>query len=396
MITRVRAKNFRSLADIDVTLGPLTVLVGKNGAGKSAFVDVLGFVRDALTTSFSEALGKRQGMERLRFSSALVEEMLQIGIEVEEPRLPLRGMLHFSLDMHSNLIYEQGKIYTVEPLETRSPVGMPGDFTDSYMTTNGVLIEEPKIQLFTSGMNVSSSSALLMDLSRHSHEYRVLMDFLRGVEIFDVSSEEMRSVQNDRGNEMQNHQEFFLIENRQILFKMIEFSLYASSSKGGILSFLKLIVPTVTDIRMSKSAGNLAPEIQHSDGTWRNLKQESDGTVRLLGILCALYQILAIPYKKHTTLIIEEPEISIYPEYLEVLANVIREASKDRQIIITTQSPDLISCFSADEIRVVESVEGQTKIGPLGAHQREVLNQELFSLGDLLRVEGLWRDDSDA
>ena len=163
-----------------------------------------------------------------------------------------------------------------------------------------------------------------------------------------------------------------------------------------IVSILSIIMPTITDVRMSELAGYLIPEIQHDGNIWRNLKHESDGTVRLLGILCALYQILAIPNKKETTLIIEEPEISIYPEYLEVLANVIREASKERQIIITTQSPDLISCFSADEIRVVESVEGQTKIGPLGAHQREVLNQKLFSLGDLLRVEGLWRDESDA
>ena len=79
-----------------------------------------------------------------------------------------------------------------------------------------------------------------------------------------------------------------------------------------------------------------------------------------------------------------------------MLANVIREASQTRQVIITTQSPDLISCFAAEEIRVVENVGGVTKIGPLDQHQREVLNQKLFSLGDLLRVEGLWRDESHA
>ena len=65
MITRVRVKNFRSLADVDVTLGPLTVLVGRNGAGKSAFIDALRFVRDALRSNVEEAVRKRDGLERM-------------------------------------------------------------------------------------------------------------------------------------------------------------------------------------------------------------------------------------------------------------------------------------------------------------------------------------------
>ncbi len=62
MITRVRVKNFRSLADVDVTLGPLTVLVGRNGAGKSAFIDALRFVRDALRSNVEEAVRQARGL----------------------------------------------------------------------------------------------------------------------------------------------------------------------------------------------------------------------------------------------------------------------------------------------------------------------------------------------
>lgn len=394
MITRVRAKNFRSLADIDVTLGPLTVLVGKNGAGKSAFVDVLRLVRESLTDSFPKAIGKRQGMDSLRFSGAPGEE-LKISIGVSNARLPLKGSIDFSLNSDGDLTSEEGEIYTKEPLELRSPSGMPRDYEDNYRVIAGKLEKKPKVDTFENGMTVSRSNALLVDLSRHSFEFRSFVEMLMGVEIFSFYPEEMRSPQSDRGNSFGVY-ETFLIENIDVLFKIMEFSLIDRMKKRKIISILNMIMPTITDVRISKSAGYLIPEIQHNGNIWRNLKHESDGTVRLLGILCVLYQIEAMPYKKDTTLIIEEPEISVYPEYLEVLANVIREASKDRQIIITTQSPDLISCFSADEIRVVESIDGQTKIGPLGAHQREVLNQKLFSLGDLLRVEGLWRDESDA
>ncbi|MBM4289902.1 MAG: hypothetical protein FJ135_17480, partial [Deltaproteobacteria bacterium] len=47
MIKRLYAKNYRSLAEVEVNLGRLTVLVGQNGTGKSNFIDVLRFVSDA-------------------------------------------------------------------------------------------------------------------------------------------------------------------------------------------------------------------------------------------------------------------------------------------------------------------------------------------------------------
>jgi AAA15 family ATPase/GTPase len=47
-ITHVSVRNYKSLAEVDVDLGPLTVLVGPNGAGKSNFVDALRFVSYSL------------------------------------------------------------------------------------------------------------------------------------------------------------------------------------------------------------------------------------------------------------------------------------------------------------------------------------------------------------
>src|SRR5258706_12023764 len=66
MITRVQVKNFLSLADIDVSLGKLTILVGRNGAGKSALVDVFRFVRDALTMGLESSIDERHGVGSLR------------------------------------------------------------------------------------------------------------------------------------------------------------------------------------------------------------------------------------------------------------------------------------------------------------------------------------------
>ena len=52
LLRRVKIRDYKSIAYCDVELGPLTVLVGRNGAGKSNFLDALGFVADALRGSY--------------------------------------------------------------------------------------------------------------------------------------------------------------------------------------------------------------------------------------------------------------------------------------------------------------------------------------------------------
>jgi len=59
-------------------------------------------------------------------------------------------------------------------------------------------------------------------------------------------------------------------------------------------------------------------------------------------------------------------------------------------VIITTHSPDLISQFNANNLRIVEwNYLNGTTIGPVEASQIEIINDKLFSAGDLLRIEGL-------
>ena len=65
LVTRARARDFRSIAECDVRLEPLTIFAGFNAAGKSNLLDVLRFVRDALTQSPSRAAAQRGGFGSL-------------------------------------------------------------------------------------------------------------------------------------------------------------------------------------------------------------------------------------------------------------------------------------------------------------------------------------------
>jgi predicted ATPase len=131
------------------------------------------------------------------------------------------------------------------------------------------------------------------------------------------------------------------------------------------------------------------PNTGSRDGTRleSDLGQESDGTLRILSILAALYQQPSRPI-----VVIEEPEINIHPGALGVIADLLGEASLRSQILVTTHSPDLIEHFEPDVLRVVEKSDGVTHAGPVAHDQQEAIRQMLFSTAEIMKMEGLRRE----
>src|SRR3984893_2303352 len=60
-LRRVRIRGYKSIAFCDVCLQPLTILVGRNAAGKSNFLDALAFLKDSMQWGVSEAVKRRGG-----------------------------------------------------------------------------------------------------------------------------------------------------------------------------------------------------------------------------------------------------------------------------------------------------------------------------------------------
>src|SRR3954471_16762972 len=101
MIRRVRLHNFRSIADCDVELGPLTLLVGPNGSGKSSFLHALDFLSDALNNGLESAVRRRGGMNSLlsRWALDYPEATLRIEVELDLPG-KLSGAYTIALSRH--------------------------------------------------------------------------------------------------------------------------------------------------------------------------------------------------------------------------------------------------------------------------------------------------------
>ena len=64
-LRRVQIRGYKSIAFCDVTLEPLTVLVGRNASGKSNFLDALGFLRDVVKYGVREAVKQHGGADAI-------------------------------------------------------------------------------------------------------------------------------------------------------------------------------------------------------------------------------------------------------------------------------------------------------------------------------------------
>jgi predicted ATPase len=377
MITRVQVKNYKSLADVDVTLGPLTVLVGKNGSGKSNFLDVLCFMRDSFRNGIDISIMNRGGVVSLRRYAYQKLNNIEITINAEDKSrlaIPTENQYGIVLSSENKNVFKIKK--EIFESKERRIISNSFNVVNGKIQSHSIDLEEKTLgYLFTLESEFSDILAIRALIGNKNKFYRNIIHSY----FYSIFPNTLREIQKP-------NPEIYLLDGGENLSSILR--TIKGERFNSLLKDLSSMVKGVTNIRVRSTGGYYVTEIErefeNGKKIWHELARESDGTLRLLGLLTALHQ----PHSEGI-LTIEEPELFLHPGVLGLLADVIREASLRRQIIITTHSPDLISRFSADELRIVELVNGETKIGMLEESQREAINQELFSGGDLLRIEGL-------
>jgi predicted ATPase len=77
---------------------------------------------------------------------------------------------------------------------------------------------------------------------------------------------------------------------------------------------------------------------------WLDWSQLSDGTRRIFNIISTINGS-----DRHLTFL-EEPENGVHPDQLYLLMDFIKEQSKEKQIIITTHSPEVLNILGKEEL----------------------------------------------
>ena len=157
-----------------------------------------------------------------------------------------------------------------------------------------------------------------------------------------------------------------------------------------LIEVLRSIVPEITDVRQKKHGNKLTlvfnQDRKNSDPVRFEAFSMSDGTLRVLGLLIAIFQ-----RPPPSLLVIEEPEATMHPGALGPILDVLRHAGRFMQVVVTTHSPDVLDAEWIEDrhLRIVTWEEGETRVHPVSLATRTVLHEHLMSAGELLRSNAL-------
>jgi len=384
-ITRLQVRNYRSLGEVDVSLTPLTVLVGPNGSGKSNLIDVLRFVRDAITYGLDQAILERNGMSAIRLWSAKGRPYdVHVHLHLEGP--DWSGEYGFTLGSQRRGEY-QVKWEKASVVESKTRDGK-SQVRSTLEIKKGEWVQMPgEMKGLPREMRSISKTTLMLPQVFFTLPFQRMHRFLRDMGFYVIYPNALQLPQNPANP-------YPLDEEGKNLASILR---YLKKEKKPevqeMLTALSKVVGDVSDYSVQQVGGYLVTRLHHTppqdvDRTPTfPLAQESDGTLRMLGILTALYQT-----PPRSLLTIEEPELTIHPGALRVLCDVLQEASLRSQVLVTTHSPELVSHFQADLLRVVEKEKGVTQVGPVKESQRKAIVDKLFSPGELMVMEGLQRE----
>ncbi len=385
-ITRLQVRNYRSLHDIDIALGPVTILAGPNGAGKSNIIDALRFVRDALTRGVREAIRSRGGQRNISYRQPARDGNISAEMCLSGP--VWSGKYAFTLETGGDSPLIKQEKLSVIPTETSSgeePITTRLEFRYGKLITG----KNRKGRLFQEDMNFDVSEGLLAISGLRSvvPDVNRIYQFLGSMGFYNISPQRLRAPQPDA-------EIWPLDEDGRNLCSVLRHLKKKNLQEGkSLINALKALVSRIADYSVTSAGAWLVTNLRYDllrqglSPPSFELALESDGTLRMLGLLTALYQVPPLPL-----LAIEEPELNIHPDGSGVLGDVLQEAGLRSQVLVTTHSPDMIDMFPPDTLRVVEKEDGATKSGPLLRNQREAIAENLFSLGELMRIEGLQRE----
>lgn len=368
VVPRVRLKNYKSISACNVGLRNLTFLVGPNGSGKSNFVDGLRFVTDALRTSLDHALRDRGGIKEVRRRSGGHPTHFEIRLDLSLEK----GEGHYSFRVGA----KQRGGFEVQLEEC--VIGQ-----HNYAVRSGQVISTT-----TQSAPAAAADRLYLVNASGLPEFRPVYDALSTMGFYSLNPAQVRELQSpDMGR-------LLLREGGNIASVLDQLRTHQPEIKQRIEEYLGKVVPGIVGVDPKvvgpKETLEFRQVVAGAKDPWRFLAANmSDGTLRALGVLVAIFQStsdLRVPL-----VAIEEPEIALHPAAAGILRDSLRDASRLTQLLVTSHSPDLLddASFDAETLLAVSADGGATVIGPLDDAGIKALQDKLYTPGELLRMNQL-------
>ncbi len=386
-VTRVSLKNYKSIADCDVSLRPLTFLVGPNGAGKSNFLDSLRFVTDALRTSLDHALRGRGGIKEVRRRSGghPTHFALRLGFQLGAGT---EGHYGFRIGAQTRGGFEVQE----EECEIRVAASAEGPPRSAFFK-----VRDGKVTTSARVFPPAASDRLYLVNASGLPEFVELYNAFSRMGFYSLNPTRIRDLQPPETGDLLDR------EGSNLASVLGRLASYDKEAKRRIEDYLAKVVPGVygVDVKVigPRETLEFRQEVAGSNDPWRFLAANmSDGTLRALGILVALFQTSNGGRQRVPLVGIEEPEVALHPAATGVLLDSLRDASGKTQVLVTSHSPDLLDDedIETDSILAVVSNSGVTEIGPLDETGKSALRDRLYTAGELLRLNQLIPEKSES
>ncbi len=378
-LRQVKLTNYKSIAECHVKLRPLTLLVGRNGAGKSNFLDALRFVVDALRTSLDHALRDRGGIDDVRRRSTGHPRNFSIGLQVT-----LRGGRVASYWFE--VAARRGGAYAVK-WERVAVRDQYGEVIDHYVREEGGLLSSS-----IDTMPPVLEDRLFLVNAAGLPAFREVYDQLIAMGFYNLNPKVMKELQQPDAGELLH------ADGANLASVVARLRKDEPAVLDRIQEYLSAIVPELTEVdRVAlgpRETLQFWQKVKGSEHPWKFYASSmSDGTLRALGALIAVAQLS--DRKQPVRLVgIEEPETALHPAAAGALMDALREAASRTQVLLTTHSPDLLDQIeiAQDGLLVVVSEEGTTKIAPADPASLDAIRSHLYPPGSLLRMDQLQPD----
>jgi predicted ATPase len=399
-LRRILVQGYKSIAFCDVALQPLTILVGRNAAGKSNFLEALAFLRDLMEMRTTEAVNERRGWRAIHCrtsSSSRIEMRLEATCASFKSYWDADYSFSLELiDQNQVRVHQENLILSEQGRDRRC----------------GYRVADGKLE-WVGSENFQDESEWTTDKDIHQllegdkledpryfrrPRYDRLALSLIGTQPFVDLAEGLRasSVYNFSPSAIRTHQPIMaspiLIRDGRNLARAIEgLREIEPETVQRIRDYLRAIVPAVKDFQIVKygDSETLRFQLETTAGYPAlefDASNMSDGTLRILAALTAAFQIV-LPSGFPGFIGIEEPETALHPAAMRALVDALDEATLRTQILLTTHSADMLDnpTIRPENVRVVEMIDGATVIAPVDAANVDIVRQNLSTLGGLER-----------
>jgi len=335
-LDRIKIKGFKSIKEADIPLTNLNVLIGANGAGKSNFISIFKMLYALKNNRLDDYVGKAGGASRFLYFGPKVTDKIETEIIFNNIE---KYFWRFTFNEKSQLI---GK--------GKGAVSVSNEPPNPWLEDDNLMnLDDFRVYHFN-----DSSPEARIKLTRNINDNEYLKSDGANLAAY-----------------------LYLIKEQH------------PENYSNIVKTIQLVAPFIKDFKLRPNPLN--PETIRLEWTHKGQEEDyfdisdlSDGTLRFICLATVLLQP-----NPPETIIIDEPELGLHPYAVSILASLLRKVSFSSQIIISTQSVELVNEFQPENLIVVDRRRDELNTNMEQSVFRRLTREELtdwlgeYSLGEL-------------